>query len=186
MASPVGTSFLDHFAALRDPRQGWKVVFPLSDDEAPRLEAPAEIDITTVILARKQPVGLGPATCVASEPETWTAFAILSGISSEALAGEQILIDQNAWLRAAWRPGEPGNLTNPQALAAVVRDIAPHPIAADAASSLLHCYDEPETLPSSIQPRCLIGADAEHIGHRIVMPRQPATDRNYASNTSRG
>ena len=85
MASPVGTSFLDHFAALRDPRQGWKVVFPLSDDEAPRLEAPAEIDITTVILARKQPVGLGPATCVASEPETWTAFAILSGISSEAL-----------------------------------------------------------------------------------------------------
>lgn len=119
MASPVGTSFLDHFAALRDPRQGWKVVFPLSDDEAPRLEAPAEIDITTVILARKQPVGLGPATCVASEPETWTAFAILSGISSEALAGEQILIDQNAWLRAAWRPGEPGNLTNPQALAAV-------------------------------------------------------------------
>ncbi len=43
MASPVGTSFLDHFAALRDPRQGWKVVFPLSDDEAPRLEAPAEI-----------------------------------------------------------------------------------------------------------------------------------------------
>ncbi len=50
MASPVGTSFLDHFAALRDPRQGWKVVFPLSDDEAPRLEAPAEIDITTVIL----------------------------------------------------------------------------------------------------------------------------------------
>jgi hypothetical protein len=31
MASPVGTSFLDHFAALRDPRQGWKVVFPLSE-----------------------------------------------------------------------------------------------------------------------------------------------------------
>lgn len=52
MASPVGTSFLDHFAALRDPRQGWKVVFPLSDDEAPRLEAPAEIDITT--LTRQQ------------------------------------------------------------------------------------------------------------------------------------
>jgi DDE_Tnp_1-associated/Transposase DDE domain len=31
MASPVGTSFLDHFAALRDPRQRWKVVFPLSE-----------------------------------------------------------------------------------------------------------------------------------------------------------
>ena len=31
MASPVGLPFLDHFAALRDPRQGWKVIFPLSE-----------------------------------------------------------------------------------------------------------------------------------------------------------
>ena len=31
MASPVGVLFLDHFAALRDPRQGWKVVFPLPE-----------------------------------------------------------------------------------------------------------------------------------------------------------
>ncbi len=31
MASPVSISFLDHFAALRDPRQAWKVVFPLPE-----------------------------------------------------------------------------------------------------------------------------------------------------------
>lgn len=31
MASLVGMPFLDHFAALRDPRQGWKVVFPLPE-----------------------------------------------------------------------------------------------------------------------------------------------------------
>jgi len=31
MASSVGISFLDHFAALRDPRQDWKVVFPLPE-----------------------------------------------------------------------------------------------------------------------------------------------------------
>ncbi len=31
MASAVGISFLDHFSALRDPRQGWKVVFPLPE-----------------------------------------------------------------------------------------------------------------------------------------------------------
>ncbi|MGA8044125.1 MAG: ISAs1 family transposase [Terracidiphilus sp.] len=31
MASPVGISFLDHFAALRDPRQHWKVVYPLAE-----------------------------------------------------------------------------------------------------------------------------------------------------------
>jgi hypothetical protein len=78
------------------------------------------------------------ANCVASEPETWVAFSILSGVSGEALAGEQALVDQNAWLRAAWRPGEPGNWTNPQALAAVVRYIAAHPIAADAAGGHVH------------------------------------------------
>jgi len=32
MASPVGIPFLDHFAALRDPRQAWKVVFPLPEE----------------------------------------------------------------------------------------------------------------------------------------------------------
>ena len=31
MASPIGLSFLDHFAALRDPRQSWKVVYPLPE-----------------------------------------------------------------------------------------------------------------------------------------------------------
>ena len=113
-------------------------IVAMSDDEAPQPEPPAGIDITTVLLARKQPAGLDPGACVASEPETWTAFAILSGVSSEALAGEQILIDQNAWLRAAWRPGEPGNWTNPRALAAVVRDIAAHPIAADAGGGHVH------------------------------------------------
>ena len=73
-----------------------------------------------------------------SEPEAWTAFAILSGVPSEALAGEQLLIDQNAWLRTAWRPGEPGDWMNPQALAAEIRDIAAHPIAADAAGGHVH------------------------------------------------
>lgn len=31
MTSPIGSSFLDHFAALRDPRQSWKVVYPLTE-----------------------------------------------------------------------------------------------------------------------------------------------------------
>lgn len=31
MASSTGSSFLDHFAALRDPRQSWKVVYPLPE-----------------------------------------------------------------------------------------------------------------------------------------------------------
>jgi len=123
---------------LDDLRGRMLRIVAMSDDEAPLPEPPVGIDITTVLLARKQSAGWKLAACVASEPETWTAFAILSGVSSEALAGEQILIDQNAWLRAAWRPGKPGNWASPQSFAAVVRGIAAHPIAVDAASGHVH------------------------------------------------
>ena len=111
-------------------------IIALSDDGASATVAPA--GITTVNLARKQTAKLDPGSCVASEPETWTAFAILSGVPGAALAGEQLLIDQNAWLRSAWRPGEPGDWANPQALAAMICDIAAHPIAADAAGGHVH------------------------------------------------
>jgi hypothetical protein len=79
-----------------------------------------------------------PAACVAIEPETWLAFAILSGLPSDALTGEQVLVDQNGWLRARWQPGAAGDWTNPQALSAVVRDIATHPIAANTAGGHAH------------------------------------------------
>jgi putative copper export protein/mono/diheme cytochrome c family protein len=99
---------------------------------------PVGIDLTTLLLFRHAAAKPGPATCVATEPETWTAFAILSGVPDDALAGEQVLVDQNAWLRAAWRPGDPGDWTNPVALAATVRDIATHPIAINAAGGHEH------------------------------------------------
>jgi putative copper export protein/mono/diheme cytochrome c family protein len=99
---------------------------------------PAEPDLTTIMLAKERTAGSDSATCTATEPETWTAFAILSGVPSELLAGQQVLVDRNAWLRAAWRPGEPGDWTNPQALAAVVADISAHPIAADAGGGHVH------------------------------------------------
>jgi putative copper export protein/mono/diheme cytochrome c family protein len=100
--------------------------------------ASAETRLTTIMLARERTAGSDPATCTATEPETWTAFAILSGVPSELLAGQQVLVDRSAWLRAAWRPGEPGDWTNPQALAAVVADISAHPIAADAGGGHVH------------------------------------------------
>jgi putative copper export protein/mono/diheme cytochrome c family protein len=112
-------------------------IIALSDDAAAAVPS-VGTDVTTIKLSRKQTAGLHPMTCVASEPETWTAFAILSGVADEALAGEQILIDQNAWLRAAWRPGEPGDWMNAQALAVAIRDIAAHPIAADPAGGHAH------------------------------------------------
>jgi hypothetical protein len=63
-----------------------------SGDEAPPPVPPAETDITTVILAHMLAAGSDRANCVASEPETWAAFSILSGVSSESLAGEQVLV----------------------------------------------------------------------------------------------
>jgi putative copper export protein/mono/diheme cytochrome c family protein len=123
---------------LDDLRGRMLRIVAMSDDAAPQPEPPAGIDITTVIVVRNQPAGRNPDACVASEPETWTAFAILSGVSSEALAGDQILIDRNGWLRVAWRPGEPGSWTNPLSFAAVVRDIAAHPIAVNATGGHVH------------------------------------------------
>jgi mono/diheme cytochrome c family protein len=115
-------------------------IVAVSGDEATVRVPPAGRDITTIILVRNRAAGAPPAGCVASEPETWTAFSILLGVPSDGLSGEQVLVDQNAWLRAAWRPGEPGNWTNPQALAAVVADIAAHPITADTVGGHVHRF----------------------------------------------
>jgi len=123
---------------LDDLRGRMLRIVAASGDEATPPVPPAGNEITTIILTRGRAVGSVPANCVASEPETWTAFSILSGVASESLAGEQVLVDQNAWLRAAWRPGEPGDWTNPQALAAAVRDIAANPIAAYPAAGHVH------------------------------------------------
>lgn len=109
-----------------------------SGDEAPLPVPQSGSNITTVILAQRPLAELDPRNCVASEPETWAAFAILLGVASESLEGEQVLVDQNGWLRAAWRPGEPGNWTNPEAFAAIVRDIAARPIVANEAGGHVH------------------------------------------------
>ena len=114
-----------------------RIVAEQQDDAAAPVSS-AGTGIVTIILARQRPLDPDPTACVALEHETWTAFAILSGVPDDTLAGEQLLIDQNAWLRAAWRPGEPGDWTNPQSLAAVIADLAAHPIAADAGGGHLH------------------------------------------------
>jgi putative copper export protein/mono/diheme cytochrome c family protein len=94
--------------------------------------------VTTIIVTPTRDARPTPSTCIASEPETWTAFAILLGVAPDALAGAQILVDQNAWLRAAWRPGDPGDWTNPQLLEAEIRDIVAHPIAITASAHVHH------------------------------------------------
>ena len=63
---------------------------------------------------------------------------MLLGEAPDALAGTQALADQNGWLRARWRPGDPGDWNDPQALAAVIRDIAAHPLAVAAGGGHAH------------------------------------------------
>jgi putative copper export protein len=109
-----------------------------SGEEAAAPASPPGTELTTIMLARRGSVGPDPTTCTATEPETWAAFAILSGVPSEALVGEQVLVDQNGWLRAAWRPGQAEDWTDPNVIAAKVRDIVVHPLAID--SSAMHVH----------------------------------------------
>jgi hypothetical protein len=82
-----------------------------------------------------KPVG---TACVTVEPAAWHAFAILLGVAPETLAETQALADQNGWLRARWRPGDPGNWNDPQVLAGVIRDIVAHPLVIAAGSGHAH------------------------------------------------
>ena len=127
-----------HTIDLDDLRGRVLHIVAVAGEEGIAPEAASDANTTTILLASKHLARPDPGICVAREPETWTAFAILSGVASETLPGEQLLADQNAWLRATWRPGDPGDWTNPDALAVVIRDIAAHPIAADAAGTHVH------------------------------------------------
>ncbi len=95
-------------------------------------------NLTTIFVVRNRTVRPTPSACVASESETWNAFAILLGVSPDALAGSQILVDQNHWLRAAWRPGDPDDWTDPRLLEAKIRDIAARPLAITASVHVHH------------------------------------------------
>lgn len=86
-------------------------------------------DATTIFVVHTAMARPSNGACVTSEPETWTAFAILLGQSPDTLAGWQILVDTNSWLRAAWHPGQPGDWNDPKILADRIRDVVDHPLA---------------------------------------------------------
>lgn len=95
-------------------------------------------DVTTIFVVRSHAERPAGTACVTSEPETWTAFAILLGQSPDTLGGWQILADQNAWLRAAWHPGQSGDWATPQALLARIRDLTMRPPTDTLAGSHVH------------------------------------------------
>lgn len=97
---------------------------------------PDAAGVRTIVLARgRTPVA---GACVAAEPQAWPAFAILAGVPADALGGTQFLADGAGWLRTVWRPGEPGDWTSPQGLAAAAAAIVAHPLAVEASGGVHH------------------------------------------------
>jgi mono/diheme cytochrome c family protein len=81
------------------------------------------VPVVTLTLARDpgdQPVAGG---CLASGAAGWMAYALLSGTSPDDLAGMQLLVDPDGWLRARWRDNAREDLVSE------VRRICAHPIA---------------------------------------------------------
>lgn len=72
--------------------------------------------------------------CVAGGGEVMQAYAIVTGAPAGALAGTQVLVDGAGWLRAVQAPDAAPGWDDPAVLAAAVRDVAAHPLAAAAAS----------------------------------------------------
>jgi mono/diheme cytochrome c family protein len=95
-------------------------------------------DVTTILVTREGVQEPGDETCIATEPETWTALAILLGVSSDAMAGAEALVDPNGWLRAAWPPGTKIDAEHQRALKARIRDIVEHPVTISAATGHHH------------------------------------------------
>ena len=81
--------------------------------------------------------GGGGPVCVAA-PDTAHAIAILLGTTREALAGSEFLVDPNGWMRARWRPGQPGGWPTADRLMARVQVLAENPLPADPGAAHVH------------------------------------------------
>ena len=112
----------------RDDLRGRVVHIIAAPENNSQVSTTEEPNVAAIELSRGRKSIPVQAECATLEPITWDAFAILLGVSPDALTGTQVLADQNGWLRARWRSGDPSNWTDADALAAVIRDIAAHPL----------------------------------------------------------
>jgi putative copper export protein/mono/diheme cytochrome c family protein len=130
----------DGSAIDRDDLHGRVVHIVAASDGMPRLPAlPKGLDVMTIVLSPPgHPIKPSGTACATVEPATWNAFAILLGLSPDALAGTQAVADANGWLRLRWRPGDAGGWNDPAKLAAVLENIATHPLAVAAGGGHAH------------------------------------------------
>jgi putative copper export protein/mono/diheme cytochrome c family protein len=105
------------------------VAMPDNAAPPPALPPVEGVNVRTILLARHPPMSPPDSMCVTVEPEAWTAFTILLGTTPDGLAGTEMLADADLWLRAVWRSGNAGTWNDERQAAAIIRDIAAHPLA---------------------------------------------------------
>jgi hypothetical protein len=88
-------------------------------------EVPPQDGVPIVVLH----LGHVPAggDCVADTPDAWPAYALMTGIPPDRLAGTVVLVDPNGWLRAIYPPAEAEDASQ---LIASLRAICEHPVSA--------------------------------------------------------
>ncbi len=86
--------------------------------------------VLTILATSDPKVRPGAGVCVTEDETVPRAYAIVTGIAPRDLPGAQVLVDGQGWLRAVQRPGASPGWNDPRALAAAVRGIEGHPLAA--------------------------------------------------------
>ncbi len=87
-------------------------------------------DKLVTVLASPGSVPLGPMQCLAHDPSLVKAYAAVSGLRPDELAGSEFLIDTNGWLRALQKPGQAINWNDPGKLGQMVVQLCAHPLLA--------------------------------------------------------
>ena len=95
---------------------------------APDDEIPPQAGIATVTLNLRDGSAPPPGTCVAATAAAWPAYAVLTDLPRDKLAGAEYLVDPNGWLRAVHRPGSADGWQTRENLFAAVRGVNAKPI----------------------------------------------------------
>ncbi len=85
-------------------------------------------DRLVTVLATPDSVPLADGECLARDPSLAKAYATVTGMKPDDLAGAQFLIDTNGWLRAVQKPGETIAWNDPGTLTEQVVQLCTHPI----------------------------------------------------------
>jgi putative copper export protein/mono/diheme cytochrome c family protein len=100
-----------------------RLVFQQADTVPVRLTVPG-ISVVTLLVPRAAATEAGGGDCIVADPAVLAAYAVVTGVPPAELAGAEIVIDQNGWLREVLRPGADTTL-----LAAALGRIAAAPLA---------------------------------------------------------